>query len=249
MKYYFYHILSWPQLMFVAEDEKGRIVGYVLSKMEEESSVVHGHITSLAVLRPYRKLGLAKRLMHCAHEAMKETFQAEYASLHVRKSNTAAKHLYINTLGYEVHDTEAKYYADSEDAFDMRCYFKKPLEDKDSKKSTQTQGGGDRMSQFKNGGKYSDIKSHRDHPGPSTHPGSTKDAETTDGDTTTQESNIDKSDFDNDDDKEKVNRTKTATEDRARGDTYPDNRENGLGSNETKKKAECAKAGEIRKAA
>ena len=111
--------------MFVAEDGKGKIVGYVLSKLEEESSVVHGHITSLAVLRSYRKMGLARRLMHCAHEAMKETFEAEYASLHVRKSNTAAKHLYVETLGYEIHDTEAKYYADAEDAYDMRCKFKK----------------------------------------------------------------------------------------------------------------------------
>lgn len=27
MKYYFYHGLSWPQLSYVAEDEKGHIVG------------------------------------------------------------------------------------------------------------------------------------------------------------------------------------------------------------------------------
>ena len=40
MKYYFYHILSWPQLLHVAEDSKKRIVGYVLAKMEEESPEV-----------------------------------------------------------------------------------------------------------------------------------------------------------------------------------------------------------------
>lgn len=28
-----YHALSWPQLTWVAEDHKGRIVGYVLAKM------------------------------------------------------------------------------------------------------------------------------------------------------------------------------------------------------------------------
>lgn len=28
-----YHILTWPQLSYVAEDEKGRIVGYILAKM------------------------------------------------------------------------------------------------------------------------------------------------------------------------------------------------------------------------
>lgn len=28
-----YHALAWPQLSFVAEDSKGRIVGYILGKM------------------------------------------------------------------------------------------------------------------------------------------------------------------------------------------------------------------------
>ena len=38
MKYYFYHLLSWPQLLWVAEDFDGKIVGYVLAKMEEDNS-------------------------------------------------------------------------------------------------------------------------------------------------------------------------------------------------------------------
>lgn len=28
-----YHALSWPQLSYVAEDDNGKIVGYVLAKM------------------------------------------------------------------------------------------------------------------------------------------------------------------------------------------------------------------------
>lgn len=32
-QYYFYHVLSWPQLLYVAEDYDGKIVGYVLAKM------------------------------------------------------------------------------------------------------------------------------------------------------------------------------------------------------------------------
>ncbi|KAG5035080.1 N-terminal acetyltransferase A complex catalytic subunit NAA10 [Glycine soja] len=100
MKYYLYHILSWPQLLYVAEDYNGRIVGYVLAKMEEETTDCHGHITSLAV------------------------FGAEYVSLHVRKSNRAAFNLYTETLGYKIHDVEAKYYADGEDAYDMRKQLK-----------------------------------------------------------------------------------------------------------------------------
>ncbi|OAE19456.1 hypothetical protein AXG93_1040s1200 [Marchantia polymorpha subsp. ruderalis] len=135
MKYYLYHILSWPQLLYVAEDYNKKIVGYVLAKMEEkedpsethrnaagkeDSSECHGHITSLAVLRTHRKLGLATKLMNAAQRAMQEVFGAEYVSLHVRKSNRAAFHLYTETLGYRINDTEAKYYADSEDAYDMR---------------------------------------------------------------------------------------------------------------------------------
>lgn len=139
LKYYLYHILSWPQLLFVAEDlHKKNIVGYVLAKMEEDSDEVHGHITSLAVLRTYRKMGIANRLMIAAHNAMRETFRARYSSLHVRKSNAAAKHLYVDKLGYKVHDIEAKYYADAEDAYDMRCSFAQAVsEELEKKKNTK----------------------------------------------------------------------------------------------------------------
>jgi N-alpha-acetyltransferase 10/11 len=57
---------------------------------------------------------------------MQDVFSAEYVSLHVRKSNRAAFHLYSVTLNYQVHDVEKGYYADGEDAYDMRCYFEKP---------------------------------------------------------------------------------------------------------------------------
>ena len=121
MKYYLYHALSWPQLSYVAEDSKGRIVGYVLAKIypsqrahcwatwategggrcagrgrgtrrscienvcldacrpgscgcglggvdaraltEEDAEIPHGHITSLAVLRSHRRLGVANKIM------------------------------------------------------------------------------------------------------------------------------------------------------------------------------------------
>lgn len=130
MKYYFYHGLSWPQLSYVAEDENGKIVGYVLAKIDRgssicreedpEDSVPHGHITSLAVKRSYRRLGLAQKLMDQASRAMVECFNAKYVSLHVRKSNRAALHLYTNTLKFSISEVEPKYYADGEDAYAMR---------------------------------------------------------------------------------------------------------------------------------
>lgn len=144
MKYYFYHGLSWPQLSYIAEDENGKIVGYVLAKMEEDpDDVPHGHITSLAVKRSHRRLGLAQKLMDQASRAMIENFNAKYVSLHVRKSNRAALHLYSNTLNFQISEVEPKYYADGEDAYAMKRdltqmadeQLKKHLEVKDKSRS------------------------------------------------------------------------------------------------------------------
>ena len=55
---------------------------------------------------------------------MEQVFGAEYVSLHVRKSTRAAFNLYTETVGYKIHDVEAKYYADGEDAYDMRKQLK-----------------------------------------------------------------------------------------------------------------------------
>jgi len=127
MRYYFYHMLSWPQVLMVAEDYNKKIVGYVLAKMEEDTDEPHGHITSLAVLRSHRKLGLASKLMRAAMVAMEETFGAEHVSLHVRVTNRAAFTLYSQSLGFEIRDVEKKYYADNEDAYNMRKMFETGL--------------------------------------------------------------------------------------------------------------------------
>ena len=58
--------------------------------------------------------------MRQSQRAMAETFAAHYVSLHVRMSNTAALHLYRDTLGFTVDKVESKYYADGEDAYSMR---------------------------------------------------------------------------------------------------------------------------------
>ena len=123
LKYYMYHILAWPQLLHVAENHKGQIVGYVLAKMEDDANPPHGHITSLAVLRTHRKCGLATKLMQQAHARMQEAFGATYCSLHVRYTNVAAFHLYSQTLGYRIDEIEKGYYADGEDAYSMKMEF------------------------------------------------------------------------------------------------------------------------------
>ena len=61
--------------------------------------------------------------MEQASKAMVECFNAKYVSLHVRKSNRAALHLYTNSLKFSIYDVEPKYYADGEDAYAMRRYL------------------------------------------------------------------------------------------------------------------------------
>ena len=136
LKYYLYHGLSWPHVLHVAETDAGRIVGYVLAKMDEEDNKTEeaplgGHITSISVHRDYRKLGIAKRLMEVCLMEMQEIYDAGYVSLNVRVSNVGALALYRDILGFKVIQEEVDYYADDENAFEMRKYFKPELEEKD----------------------------------------------------------------------------------------------------------------------
>ncbi|NXV55129.1 NAA10 acetyltransferase, partial [Molothrus ater] len=82
--------------------------------------VSHPVLAPQAVKRSHRRLGLAQKLMDQASRAMIENFNAKYVSLHVRKSNRAALHLYSNTLNFQISEVEPKYYADGEDAYAMK---------------------------------------------------------------------------------------------------------------------------------
>ncbi|KAI0730561.1 acyl-CoA N-acyltransferase [Earliella scabrosa] len=126
MRYYLFYQLSCPQLSYVAEVD-GRVVGYILARMDDDAGdgeEPHGHVVSISVLRSYRRLGLAKKLMVQSQEAMANVYRAAYVMLHVRKSNRAALSLYKDTLGFRIQETEKSYYADGEDAYVMRRSFK-----------------------------------------------------------------------------------------------------------------------------
>lgn len=64
LKYYFYHILSWPHLLYVAADYDGSIVGYVMAKLYAppacDNAVCKSLVTVFNVHGPnqYRVLGL-----------------------------------------------------------------------------------------------------------------------------------------------------------------------------------------------
>ncbi|CCK68770.1 peptide alpha-N-acetyltransferase complex A subunit ARD1 KNAG_0B03280 [Huiozyma naganishii CBS 8797] len=170
IKYYMYHVLSWPEASFVAtstsnvfddEDTTGqggagneedclmfndpisgnsikldptyvnpgeKLVGYVLVKMnddpDQQNEEPNGHVTSLSVMRTYRRMGIAEKLMRQALFALREVHDAKYVSLHVRQSNRAALHLYRDTLEFEVLSIEKSYYQDGEDAYAMKKVLK-----------------------------------------------------------------------------------------------------------------------------
>lgn len=103
-KYYIYHYLSWPYLLYCAEDYDNKIVGYVLSKLEEDeedSKIIHGHITSISILRTHRRMGIATKLMKQSLKSMNEIYSSKFCSLHVRSSNIPALKLYNKVLGFE----------------------------------------------------------------------------------------------------------------------------------------------------
>lgn len=60
---------------------------------------------------------------------MEEIYDAQYVSLHVRAGNRGAFTLYSQSLSYQIHGVEKGYYADGEDAYDMRLTFVKPKEE------------------------------------------------------------------------------------------------------------------------
>lgn len=128
MKFYFWHSIGWPQVSYVAEDHKGKIVGYILAKIEEPINDIpaHGHVNSISVLRSHRRLGIAKKLMLQSQRAMSEIYNVPYVSLHVRKTNRAALGLYKDTLGFTIFSVEKGYYADGEDAYHMRLELTLP---------------------------------------------------------------------------------------------------------------------------
>lgn len=128
MKYFLYHLTTWPEISFVAEWD-AKIVGYVMCKIDSEEDpfappgrlpTKHGHVTSLSVLRPFRRLYLAEQLMKQAEQSIRQFYpEVKFITLHVRMSNTAALGLYEKNLGFVRKEIERKYYGNGEDAQQM----------------------------------------------------------------------------------------------------------------------------------
>ena len=73
---------------------------------------------------------------------MKNVLLCHACSLRVRVTNRAAISLYKDVLGYEICDTDKSYYADGEDAYDMKLKFDQPIRGVDSTADEASATGG-----------------------------------------------------------------------------------------------------------
>ncbi|XP_063899895.1 N-alpha-acetyltransferase 20-like [Zophobas morio] len=118
--FYLQYLVAWPNLSVVAEAPDGKLMGYVIGKVEGTSTDFHGHVTALAVAPEYRRLGLGESLMHILEDSS-ERVDAYFVDLFVRVSNVVAINMY-KKLCYVVYQRVLDYYSgiSPEDAFDMR---------------------------------------------------------------------------------------------------------------------------------
>lgn len=111
----------FPETFFVATAGR-EVVGFILGGLEDTGEEIYGHICNLAVSTPWRKQGIARRLVG----RVEHQFAVELASgvqLEVRVSNQAAQQFY-KRLGYRPVLRFAGYYANGEDAIVMMKWFR-----------------------------------------------------------------------------------------------------------------------------
>ena len=122
---YFYESLleELPEAFVVAEIS-GKIMGYIMCKMEHGFSnfkklgfVKKGHVVSIAVMNEYRSKGFGSALVNESIKGVKIR-QCSELYLEVRCSNNDAVRLY-EKLGVSITQKLKAYYRDGEDAYVM----------------------------------------------------------------------------------------------------------------------------------
>jgi len=122
---YFYESLleELPEAFVVAEIS-GKIVGYIMCKMEHGFSnfkklgfVKKGHVVSIAVMNEHRSKGFGSALVYESIKGVKIR-QCSELYLEVRCSNNDAVRLY-EKLGFSITQKFKAYYRDGEDAYVM----------------------------------------------------------------------------------------------------------------------------------
>lgn len=132
-----YVIVAAQGACFVAENTKGEVIGYIITKgvdaleeREVQDKNTSGYIVSIAVDALYRGRGIGKMLMCTGLHGLSVLLQRKGAKikeytvyLNVRQSNTAAIKMYKEVFGFSVQKIEEDYYPDKEKALLMHKVF------------------------------------------------------------------------------------------------------------------------------
>ncbi|MFX0027916.1 MAG: ribosomal protein S18-alanine N-acetyltransferase [Candidatus Hermodarchaeota archaeon] len=129
--YFFYKSIldNYPESFLVAQNSQGRIIGYIMWRVEKSPSLDSlrylnkGHLVSIAVSQEYRKRGIAKSLLTNSMQAIKRYKIHEYV-LEVRVSNYNAIKLY-EQFNFQIANIKKNYYRDGENAYFMTLKAKK----------------------------------------------------------------------------------------------------------------------------
>ena len=123
--YFFYKSIldNYPESFLVACNNDGEVIGYIMWRVERTPAinslkfVNKGHLVSIAVLKNYRRLGVATALMANSMKNIKKPKISEFV-LEVRVSNYTAINLY-KKFNFKTHSIKEKYYRDGENAYYM----------------------------------------------------------------------------------------------------------------------------------
>ena len=126
VSFYMQYMATWPNLCACFEDPHGRMMGYILGKAEGDFNLWHGHVSAVTVSQEYRRLGVAKKLMHYLEDISENIYNAYFVDLFVRETNSLAQLMY-NHLDYSIYRRVLGYYSGEEDAFDMRKALKRDV--------------------------------------------------------------------------------------------------------------------------
>jgi len=109
-------LLKKNSAQIIIAEHLNKIIGCAVILFRKNSS--RARIYSLAVHSSYRGSGIAKKISSLIEEETKKRHCSEIV-LEVRTNNTAAIRFYQKN-GYEIFDTQTKFYEDGTDALRMR---------------------------------------------------------------------------------------------------------------------------------
>lgn len=128
-------LVMYPDACFVAENNRGEIIGYAITKVKDtldteeqiKTDDLSGYVLSVAVDESYRNIGLGKLLLAASLHGITKVLGAHKVPfkvyLNVRPSNHSAINIYKNVFGFIQENEEASYYSDGESSFLMSRVF------------------------------------------------------------------------------------------------------------------------------